>query len=450
MARANWILAHLPVDEADLEAKCQQAWDKMTPDFKEKFQQSAIRIQLSLGSTSAVSRNPLLQDTLLEEVGKSELSLGEPFTGGADSSDPNEASGVPLDLFQLQDLIANVSLEVLESCVETGVDFLNDLKRPLKEKPESSDAAQWVEQIERLQAQATKARTIIGVVGNTGAGKSSVINAMLDEERLVYALLKLLPFPGMANSINRPTNTMRACTAVVTELSYNDKDGDAYRAEIEFITVADWQKDLTCLYQDLIDGNGDVSRDCTNAESDAGIAYAKIKAVFPKMTREDICNSSVAILLEDPNVSRILGTCKNIESDDSLRFYKMLQKYVDSKEKATGKSNQSKGNQSKERKEPKEMEYWPLIKVVRIFVKSPALATGAVIVDLPGVHDANAARAAVAESYMKQCTGLWIVAPIIRAVDDKAAKNLLGVSQSVCFCPWSTNRCLNRNRSNVS
>ena len=43
-----------------------------------------------------------------------------------------------------------------------------------------------------------------------------------------------------------------------------------------------------------------------------------------------------------------------------------------------------------------------------------------------GVHDSNAARAAVAEGYMKQCTGLWIVAPINRAVDDKAAKNLLG------------------------
>ena len=26
---------------------------------------------------------------------------------------------------------------------------------------------------------------VLGVVGNTGAGKSSVINAMLDEERLV-------------------------------------------------------------------------------------------------------------------------------------------------------------------------------------------------------------------------------------------------------------------------
>lgn len=64
----------------------------------------------------------------------------------------------------------------------------------------------------------------------------------------------------------------------------------------------------------------------------------------------------------------------------------------------------------------------------RIHVKSPALSTGAVIVDLPGVHDSNAARAAVAENYMKQCTGLWIVAPINRAVDDKAAKSLLGES----------------------
>lgn len=37
----------------------------------------------------------------------------------------------------------------------------------------------------------------------------------------------------------------------------------------------------------------------------------------------------------------------------------------------------------------------------RLYVRSPILATGAVIVDLPGVHDANAARAAVAESYMQ-------------------------------------------------
>ena len=74
------------------------------------------------------------------------------------------------------------------------------------------------------------------------------------------------------------------------------------------------------------------------------------------------------------------------------------------------------------------MEFWPLIRVVRSQVKSPALATRAVIVDLHGVHDTNTARAAIEEDYMKRCTRLWIVAPINCAVDDKTAKSLLGES----------------------
>lgn len=78
------------------------------------------------------------------------------------------------------------------------------------------------------------------------------------------------------------------------------------------------------------------------------------------------------------DVSHILGTSRNIKETDSSRFYKSLQSYVDSKEKATG-------NKDKDGKKPKkEREFWPLIRVVRLYVKSPALATGAVIVDLPG------------------------------------------------------------------
>jgi hypothetical protein len=87
--------------------------------------------------------------------------------------------------------------------------------------------------------------TIIGVVGNTGAGKSSVINAMLEEERLV------------------PTNCMRACTAVVSEISWNSSEDEnsKYRADIEFIQAADWEKDLRISLTELIDGNGQVWND---------------------------------------------------------------------------------------------------------------------------------------------------------------------------------------------
>jgi ATPase subunit of ABC transporter with duplicated ATPase domains len=115
---------------------------------------------------------------------------------------------------------------------------------------------------EALQKQKVDTPTIIGVVGNTGAGKSSVINAMLEEERLV------------------PTNCMRACTAVVTELSWNSSQDPKckYRAEIDFIKAADWQKDLELSFDEMLDSNGEVSRECSNEDSEAGIAYAKIKA----------------------------------------------------------------------------------------------------------------------------------------------------------------------------
>lgn len=36
------------------------------------------------------------------------------------------------------------------------------------------------------------------------------------------------------------------------------------------------------------------------------------------------------------------------------------------------------------------------------------------------------ARSAVAKRYMAECIALWLVSPIKRAVDNKAAKELLG------------------------
>lgn len=187
---------------------------------------------------------------------------------------------------------------------------------------------------DNLRKQAVKTKTIIGVVGNTGAGKSSVINAILDEERII------------------PTNCMRACTAVVTEISYNDTK-TPYHARIEFIKAEDWERELKTLFQDLFDGSGNVSRDCSNPDTEAGIAYAKIKAVYPKKTKEDITNSSIEKMLKE--VSHILGTSREIKETDSMKFYRRLQQFVDSKEKSTGDK----------KKEKKEMEFWPLIRVVR-------------------------------------------------------------------------------------
>jgi hypothetical protein len=53
---------------------------------------------------------------------------------------------------------------------------------------------------------------------------------------------------------------MRACTAVVTELSWNSSDDEnaKYRSEIKFIQASDWEKDLRISLTELIDSSGQV------------------------------------------------------------------------------------------------------------------------------------------------------------------------------------------------
>ena len=67
-----------------------------------------------------------------------------------------------------------------------------------------------------------------------------------------------------------------------------------------------------------------------------------------------------------------------------------------------------------------EPQMWPLIRRVVLLGPWPVLSSGACLVDLPGVKDSNAARANVAASYLQQCSCIWIVAPIKRAVDVSA------------------------------
>ncbi|KAI1502724.1 Dynamin family-domain-containing protein [Biscogniauxia marginata] len=290
----------------------------------------------------------------------------------------------------LQKGITESSAEVLERLVITAVGTLDTLSNPLEKARDNSNVSRWLKYIHTLRERAKPTRTLIGVVGSTGSGKSSVINAVLDEERLV------------------PTNCMRACTAVITELSWNycEDPHELYRAEVEFIT----------------------KEDCTIPESEAGIAYAKIKAVYPKYTKEMIANADFNALATDPEICDILGTTKAVNGSTSEEFYDQLAVYIDSKDKNTEKEGKKGDRRGRPKADQKKMEFWPLVKVVRVYTKADALSTGVVLVDLPGVQDSNAARAAIANKYLEKCTAIWVVAPIIRALQMKFDGTYLNIS----------------------
>lgn len=304
--------------------------------------------------------------------------------------------------FDVPEMPTHMDITLMEQAVTSSHDTLITLKMVMIEQGAGvKSAPKWLESIDDVLLHNVKPKTIIGIIGGTGSGKSSILNSLLEEEQIV------------------PTNSMRACTAVVTEVSYNESLGAAYRAEIEFISVAEWKTELGFLHDDLLGSNGTLSTYARGQhDSEEGIAYAKIKAVYPELTNEAISQTSVADLLNHQNCS-FLGTTQVIEDSNKVTFYKSVQRFVDSKEK----------DKSKTASKPREPSLWPLIRVVRIFTKSSIFEkNGAVLVDLPGVQDSNMARAHVAEKYMQQCSALWVVAPITRAVNDKTAKDLLGKS----------------------
>ncbi|KAK0732828.1 hypothetical protein B0T21DRAFT_402870 [Apiosordaria backusii] len=299
-----------------------------------------------------------------------------------ENSTVEEAATDRLGLDSLLALSGAEDFAKLEAGVSEGLRLLMQAKAAFQGAQNVPEVSEWLQSMSDLQEHRRPQRTVVG-----------------------EALL--------------PTNCMRACTAVITEIGYNtsSEPDQKYRAEIEFISAEDWSKELEILVHDIEGGQATFTSETVAGDTEAAVAYQKIRAVYPRLKGDDIKKGKFLVqnLVDDHSVRNFLGSVMTINEPTANNFLNILQSFIDSKEKTRGK-----------KKESNKMEFWPLIKVVRIFVAAEILRSGLVLVDLPGIHDSNAARSAIASKYIEQCTGLWVVAPITRAVDDQAAKLLLG------------------------
>lgn len=118
----------------------------------------------------------------------------------------------------------------------------------------------------------------------------------------------------------------------------------------------------------------------TASEIETNVAYHKISAVYPFLQSDEVKKGKFDMngLAEHPSVKDLLGSVKHISSATSTEFLNLLKRFIDSKEKP-----------SAGKKEPDSIEHWPLIKVIKVFVKSPILELGLVLVDLVSDFDSS-------------------------------------------------------------
>ncbi|KAM0500689.1 hypothetical protein ACHAPW_006827 [Verticillium nonalfalfae] len=153
---------------------------------------------------------------------------------------------------------------------------------------------------------------LVGVAGSTGAGKTSLLNALLG----IHEFL--------------PSSCEQAATAVVCQVSWNHdmRAGFEYRAEVDFHSYAEIEQQVETLFQAMscleeIEDRHDNDEDARiqdQAEAQAVIddVLGKVQAVWGTgLSLQDFREMTAENLMEcNKDVLRLLGTTKSLHDSD--------------------------------------------------------------------------------------------------------------------------------------
>ncbi|GAB1316143.1 hypothetical protein MFIFM68171_06353 [Madurella fahalii] len=321
-----------------------------------------------------------------------------------------------------------VRIKILEETLEKAASYSTEVLRLIKEYSMSEELRKWLGEVDALKAERLDFEVHVGVQGATGAGKSSLLSALLDCKDLL------------------PSNNAEAATATICKVFYNHDDDPrkAFHAKITFRKRQDVKEELDRFFDSVVERDRllhpDTAKDGQHGEGDEydnnderaraveelndhiQDVSDKIKAVWGYTLNQLAKMSTADLLTPDDPTAKLLSSTKSISSSDQETFATEIKPYLDST------SQEFKG---KSGAKTRTMAVWPLIDHVDIYLKADILKGGIVLVDLPGLSDIVESRAAVARKHYQNLSVTAIVAPCVRAADERTAVNLMTENQEL-------------------
>ncbi|KAI4944142.1 hypothetical protein J4E91_008997 [Alternaria rosae] len=251
----------------------------------------------------------------------------------------------------------------------------------------------------------------MSVAGDTGAGKSALLNALL----------------GVVN-LNVESDGGSACTCVITEFQQAPpSQTKSFAAKVEFFDVTICIKMVTDLFTQWYNVKQKQRQDADDLDDDD---LDQIK------TARDCLQLLFADRLEYGTIEKFLSTATSAKDQKVIKQLtiwttKMHQDFIEPGQTSVCFESSTPENLiemfhpfTKEvtnasfHGKPLTCSPWPFVKIVRVFLKSPILQQNVIIADVPGGADVNYFRRDTADRYLQSCQMTIVVAKIDRITND--------------------------------
>ncbi|KAM4717671.1 nuclear GTPase SLIP-GC-like [Anableps anableps] len=244
----------------------------------------------------------------------------------------------------------------------------------------------------------TDKRELVGVFGKTGAGKTSLINAVIEQKGFL------------------PSGSVSACTSVMIKVEANSRN-KKYEAEIEFIKKEEWEDELENREKFLKD-DADQERDDDDDNDEYHDLVEKLSALYG----EDWKQKSTEQLMDHRYFREIpeflQSIRKTLTCESAAELSAKMIKYTRNDTKQEGDEDVKRW-------------FWPLVKCVTVRVPHNDFLQHVTLVDLPGNGDRNKSRDEMWKGIVGNCSTVWIVTEINRAAAEKESWEILKSASSL-------------------